>query len=195
MTSMVEKSGFNGPMIWRLGAIVLLATLVGMAGVGVAFAQDATDQEAVTAAVKDVATAPAEQADNEAATEDAATDVAAEAQPETEGSNLEGFVMLALVIALFVVPMFLGNRSAKSLKMPDHGWKFALAIGTLAAAAVIVYFGEIKFGPDLSGGITLIYELQDTSLQEDEEEDAANGPNLNQNTIVNQLIIALCRAR
>jgi SecD/SecF fusion protein len=44
--------------------------------------------------------------------------------------------------------------------MPDHGWKFALAIGTLAAAAVVVALGEIKLGPDLSGGITLIYEIE-----------------------------------
>jgi SecD/SecF fusion protein len=61
--------------------------------------------------------------------------------------------------------MFLGNALAKRLRMPDHSWKFSLALGTLAAAAVIVSLGEIKFGPDLSGGITLIYELQNTSAE------------------------------
>ena len=67
---------------------------------------------------------------------------------------------LVIIIALFVVPIIIGNMLAKSLKMPDYGWKFALAIGTLAAAAVIVLMGEIKLGPDLSGGITLIYEVE-----------------------------------
>ncbi|MCH7751596.1 MAG: hypothetical protein IH898_05510, partial [Planctomycetes bacterium] len=202
MTCLVEKSGFRSTAIWRLWAVVLLATFVGVAGFGVALAQDAADQEAATAAtptdapavapVDDaaeenvVATAPAKQADN---------DVAADTQPEAEGGNLEGFAMLTLVIALFVVPLFLGNRFAKSLKMPDHGWKFALAIGTLAAAATVVapalYFKEVKFGPDLSGGLTLIYELQETSLQEDTDQDDAQGAGPDQKTIVDQLIIAL----
>ena len=184
MTCLVEKSGFRSTAIWRLWAVVLLATFVGVAGFGVALAQDAADQEATTAEEDVIATAPAEQADD---------DVADDAQAEAEGSNLKGFVKLALVIALFVVPLFLGNRFAKSLKMPDHGWKFALAIGTLSAAAVVVYDGEVKFGPDLSGGITLIYELQDTSLQEGAEEDSANGSNQNRKTIVDQLIIALAK--
>ena len=67
---------------------------------------------------------------------------------------------VVIVIALFVVPILLGNMLAKSLKMPDHGWKFALAIGTLAAAAVVVALGESKLGPDLSGGLTRLYEVE-----------------------------------
>ncbi|MCH8840072.1 MAG: protein translocase subunit SecD, partial [Planctomycetes bacterium] len=181
MTCKVKESGFRSTAIWRLWAVVLLATFMGVAGSGVALAQDAADQEAVAA------DAPAD------APADVADDVAADAQPESEGDSLEGFAMLALVIAVFIVPLFLGNRFAKSLKMPDHGWKFALAIGTLSAAAVVVYDGEVKFGPDLSGGITLIYELQDTSLQKGGEEDSANGSNQNQKTIVDQLIIALAK--
>ena len=50
MTCLVEKSGFRGTAIWRLWAVVLLATFVGVAGFGVALAQDAADQEAATIA-------------------------------------------------------------------------------------------------------------------------------------------------
>jgi SecD/SecF fusion protein len=71
----------------------------------------------------------------------------------------EGAIKLAIVVALFVVPIMVGSWLAKTLKMPEHGWKFAIALGTIAAAAVVVATGEIKLGPDLSGGITLIYEL------------------------------------
>ena len=81
--------------------------------------------------------------------------------PTTSGTNP---VILGLVIvALFVLPVLAGNYLAKQWKMPDHAWKFSLVLGTLAASILIVTFGEFKFGPDLAGGITLIYELADTS--------------------------------
>jgi SecD/SecF fusion protein len=81
-----------------------------------------------------------------------------EAIEQIEGS-WKGATKVAIVIALFVVPIIVGSWLAKTLRMPEHGWKFAIAIGTIAAAAVVVSMGEIKLGPDLSGGITLIYEL------------------------------------
>jgi SecD/SecF fusion protein len=71
----------------------------------------------------------------------------------------EGAIEVAIVIALFVVPMVLGGRLAKWLRMPDYGWKFAIGMGAIAAAAVVVTTGKIRLGPDLSGGIILIYEL------------------------------------
>ncbi len=46
--------------------------------------------------------------------------------------------------------------------MPDHGWKISLVVGTVAASILICTFGQFKFGPDLAGGITLIYELAET---------------------------------
>jgi SecD/SecF fusion protein len=87
----------------------------------------------------------------------------AEAIDQIEGT-WQGYVKVAIVLALFIVPIFVGSWLAKALRMPEHGWKFAIAIGTIAAAAVVVSTGEVKLGPDLSGGITLIYELaEDTS--------------------------------
>ena len=84
----------------------------------------------------------------------------ADAETDEAGLSPTAIRNLAIVIALFVVPIIIGNMLAKSLKMPDYGWKFAVAIGALAAAAVVVALGEIKLGPDLSGGITLIYEIE-----------------------------------
>ena len=127
----------------------------------------------------------------------AAKGAAAQAAAPVE-SAASGFLLLGIVIALFVVPMLIGNFLAKSFRMPDYSWKFALAIGTLAAAAVVVYQGEIKYGPDLSGGITLIYELQDTSTdrQEDLEDDGSGESFTERSTrakrqLVKQLIGAL----
>ena len=197
MTSKVDKKQSRGSLVWSAWAVLLLTALLGLTSVSSAQAQDTADQPAAAEAVAEEAAAIEEDvvaADvvTEEAAEEVVEQAADEAPPEAEGANLQGFAMLALVIALFVVPMYIGNRLAKSLKMPDHGWKFSLAIGTLAAAAVVVYFGEIKFGPDLSGGITLIYELQDTALRQGTDElDADQGPNIDPAKVVDQLIIAL----
>lgn len=83
--------------------------------------------------------------------------------PAEAASAIPGLIMLSLVIAVFVIPIIIGSYLAKRWRMPDYGWKFAVAIGSILAAALVLYQGELKYGPDLSGGITLIYELQDTS--------------------------------
>jgi SecD/SecF fusion protein len=67
------------------------------------------------------------------------------------------------ILALLVIPVWLGNALARYWKMPDHGWKFSLVLLALAVSVTICVFGTFKFGPDLSGGITLIYELADTA--------------------------------
>jgi SecD/SecF fusion protein len=95
---------------------------------------------------------------------------------ENPAQSWDGLKKFGIVLALIVLPMIIGGWLAKRLRMPEHGWKFALAIGSLAAAAVVVSMGEIKLGPDLSGGITLIYELQETAEAEGQpqEGDAAD---------------------
>jgi len=127
--------------------------------------------------------------------QDASTSKNAESVPEEVESTLPGLVMLAIVIVLFVVPVLLGNYFGKRLRMPEHSWKFSVAIGTLAAAAVVVSQGEVKFGPDLSGGITLIYELQDTSAQAEQngknQSDARERSIAAKRQLVRQLIGAL----
>jgi SecD/SecF fusion protein len=69
-----------------------------------------------------------------------------------------------LILALFVLPTMAGNYLARMWRMPDHGWKLSLVIGMAAASILICLFGEFKFGPDLAGGITLIYEVADATV-------------------------------
>lgn len=85
---------------------------------------------------------------------------AAATDPSEGGVSTAALIKVAIIIALFVVPTIIGTAMAKSMKMTDYAWKFALAIGTLAAAVTLVVLGDIKLGPDLSGGITLIYEIE-----------------------------------
>jgi SecD/SecF fusion protein len=102
-----------------------------------------------------------------AATTEAATpgDSAATTSPDqsaapTGGSSTWPIIYGLIVVGLFVLPVVVGNMIANWLRMPDYGWKIGLVLGTLAASIVVISLGQLKFGPDLAGGITLIYEIE-----------------------------------
>lgn len=95
-------------------------------------------------------------------------------EPPAASSAASGLVTLLMVVAVFVVPIIIGSYLAKIWRMPEYGWRFSLAIGSMLAAALVLYQGELKYGPDLSGGITLIYELQDTATADADNPDAGN---------------------
>jgi SecD/SecF fusion protein len=98
----------------------------------------------------------------EQATGQAATPGGSTTPTTTDGSMSVG-LQLFIVLLLAVAAVALGNYLAKQWKMPDHGWKFSLVLAVMVVAIWICAFGEFKFGPDLAGGITLIYELAETS--------------------------------
>jgi SecD/SecF fusion protein len=91
----------------------------------------------------------------------AATEAAKAAGVNPDRSGWSPWIICVVLLALFVVPIMIGNYLARIWKMPDHGWKISLTLGLLAGAILICLFGQFKYGPDLAGGITLIYELQD----------------------------------
>jgi SecD/SecF fusion protein len=91
--------------------------------------------------------------------------IASEAMQETGvavDSGWSPWLTAIILLALFAGPIYIGNYLSRLWNMPDHAWKFSLIIGVLAAALLICAFGEFKFGPDLAGGITLVYELAET---------------------------------
>jgi len=71
------------------------------------------------------------------------------------------------IVALFVVPFMLGTYLAKRLRMPDYGWRMGVILWSLASAIVVVYFGwPPKLGIDLSGGVILVYEVDQEKKEE-----------------------------
>jgi SecD/SecF fusion protein len=116
------------------------------------------------------------------ATEDSLADEAL-SQPAAPAQGAESnwypILLFVGIVALFVIPIMLGNFLARTWRMPDHAWKFSLVIGALAAAVLVCLFGEFKFGPDLKGGITLIYELADAGTATDQT-GAASGTGADQ---------------
>ena len=157
-------SFLGGTKVWLSRMIFAFALFLGTIATSATMAVPENGAKDAKAVAPTTATDPASSAPGKQTPGTQTSDTPDDGDDGIE-SALPGFLMLAVVIAIFVVPIFIGSRLAKSLNMPDHGWKIALAIGTIAAAVVVIYQGEIKFGPDLSGGITLIYELQDTSAQ------------------------------
>jgi SecD/SecF fusion protein len=92
------------------------------------------------------------------------------AAPEDEAdSGARALFVGLLLVALFVVPIFVANRLARMWKMPDHAWKISAVLIASSLSIVICvcawqkWLGtEFKFGSDLAGGITLIYGLEET---------------------------------
>jgi SecD/SecF fusion protein len=151
----LEMFSASNSRTWKLFAMALI--VVGLVCTAAYRGSQARGDETVKPAAEGSDKAPAATGVRKTPALPTAGEVAKEAAEKF--STGVGLSKLAIVVALFVVPMIVGNWLAGILRMPDHGWKFALAIGSLAAAAIMVSLGEVKLGPDLSGGITLIYEL------------------------------------
>jgi SecD/SecF fusion protein len=112
-----------------------------------------------------------------------ATAAAGTTTGEVAGSDFAWLRTLAILVALFVLPVIVGNYLAKVWRMPDHAWKISLTLFILAGSLFVCVAAwqhwmrlQFKFGPDLAGGSTLIYELQDapeTIVDPDEPQDSA----------------------
>ncbi len=82
------------------------------------------------------------------------------------------YVIAVIVIILMVAPFFLGNYFARSLRMPDYGWKIGIILWTLICSLVILGTKwPPKLGIDLSGGMILIYDIDKTKLKQDQTVD------------------------
>ncbi len=82
---------------------------------------------------------------------------------ELQTGGMSPWLIGLIVIATFVLPIVVGNFIAKQVRLPEYGWKISIVLLSVLASAIVVAFGQFKFGPDLAGGITLIYELADSS--------------------------------
>lgn len=121
--------------------------------------------------------APEPEADSEAADgETAEEEVEGEATPAADGAEAadgeaaaaEGTTGSRLAgvfgtLAAIVLPILLGNWLAKKWRLPEQAWRISTILAALSVATLCVLTGQFKGGPDLAGGITLIYEVADTS--------------------------------
>ncbi|HTU24062.1 MAG TPA: hypothetical protein VMF30_01615, partial [Pirellulales bacterium] len=74
---------------------------------------------------------------------------------------------LAIAVLVLVGSFVLGTLIAKFVRMPDYGSKIGLVLATLFAGILIDVFGwPPKLGIDLSGGVVLIYEVDENQMME-----------------------------
>ena len=66
-----------------------------------------------------------------------------------------------IVLAIVVLPFLVGGFLGRSLHMPEYGWRLGTMLFAVTVGLVIVIGGwrEIKLGPDLRGGVILVYEI------------------------------------
>lgn len=70
------------------------------------------------------------------------------------------YIHLLVAVATLAVSFFLGGYLGKKLRMYDHGWKISVCLFALLASVVVVLMGPpFKLGVDLSGGVILVYEV------------------------------------
>jgi SecD/SecF fusion protein len=143
------------------------------------------------------AAAPADAEPTAAGAGSAATDTpSASAANDSESRGLSSALVAVMVVAIIVVPVLAGNYLSKKWQMPDHGWKISTVLGTALAAIAVCATGEFKLGPDLGGGITLIYELAEGELVSLSEESPENPDEAEESTgrkkvDINKMVAAL----
>ncbi|MBN2021401.1 MAG: protein translocase subunit SecD [Pirellulales bacterium] len=103
------------------------------------------------------------------------------------------------VLALLIVPFMVGIWLAARWRMPDHGWKIGVVICSLCSAAVVTYAKwPPSLGPDLSGGVILVYELEEPEEEEPgkearpkkaAEEDEAEKTKVNMNDLAQAIAL------
>jgi len=82
------------------------------------------------------------------------------------------YVLLLIVVAVMTLPFLAGNWIANSVRMPDQAWRIGLTLFVMTAATVITLVGwPPHLGTDLSGGVNLIYELDQEARQADKPVD------------------------
>ncbi|QDS87145.1 bifunctional preprotein translocase subunit SecD/SecF [Rosistilla ulvae] len=94
----------------------------------------------------------------------------AQAEPGKLGTQIG---IIAIMLAVLIVPFVLGALLAKSFRMPNYGTRIGVVLFAIIASAVTLTFGQLKYGVDLKGGTILVYEI-DPTAGGGENEDASS---------------------
>ena len=89
-----------------------------------------------------------------------------EPRPGLMARALNAIVFFGTLALVLVVPIVLGYFVAKQIRLPDYGGKLAIFFLTVTIAVfVLLTRWPPKLGIDLSGGVTLVYEVEGTVRQ------------------------------
>ena len=89
------------------------------------------------------------------------------ASNQTLNESLTTPIKLLIAVAVIAGSFGAGVLLSRWLRMPDHGWKIGLVLFALLAGTVVTVLGwPPKLGIDLSGGVILIYEVDQEKKKE-----------------------------
>ncbi len=72
----------------------------------------------------------------------------------------EAWFGIVIALAVIILPFLIGQWWAKRIRMSEYGWRMGLILFSLAAGIVICVAGwPPRLGIDLSGGVILVYEV------------------------------------
>jgi SecD/SecF fusion protein len=76
----------------------------------------------------------------------------------------QGWFLWVIAIAVVILPFLVGSWLSRVWRMPEHSFRFGITLFALVAGIVIcaVKWKDLRLGIDLSGGVILIYELDET---------------------------------
>ncbi len=80
-----------------------------------------------------------------------------------ETSDAWVWLLWVVAFAVVILPFVAGNYLSKAWRMPEHAWRFGMVLFAVTAGLVVCTLGwqNLRLGIDLSGGVILVYELED----------------------------------
>ncbi len=165
-------------------------------------ATEASEEESSDEAVAETESEPAaeepateESTSEETSTVEESTEVADAANPDAAAGSTSLQTVL-LTLAVIILPIVLGGYIAKQVRQPELGWRISTILVALALATLAVTTGQFKGGPDLAGGVILIYEADKSvaaqpGAEEDEEGNTPANSNSSAPKITEEVISAI----
>ena len=92
---------------------------------------------------------------------------------------MNGNLILATVLGAPIVAYFVGIHIGRVLRMRDHGWKIGVILASVIMGSAVTYFyWPPKRGIDLSGGVILVYEVDEekTAPTPGQQEETGGAP-------------------
>ena len=87
---------------------------------------------------------------------------------------MSNLVPVLIVAAVMIVPFLVGGYFARSLRMPDFGWRIGLVLFSVVAGATVIYLSDgPRLGIDLRGGSILVYQIDPEEVEADQQPAAA----------------------
>ncbi len=75
-------------------------------------------------------------------------------------SSIKWYYLVGMLAAAIAISFAAGNALAGAWRMNDHGWRMGIMFSSILCSIIIVAAGwPPKYGVDLRGGVTLIYQI------------------------------------